>query len=104
MPAGKADDADGATEEDFMTWKNDLFFIFRKNLRLEEREVAHEPTLLVVEDESLETVDLYRSEPVHTRDNAKTIAACSSIKALTIRNSRELFSSSSRNCIHMDST
>ena len=64
MPVGKAGDADGATEEDFMTWKDNLFFIFRKNLRLKEREVAHEPTLLAVEDESLEPVDLYHGEPV----------------------------------------
>lgn len=85
-----------------MTWKDDLFSIFRKNLRLEEREVAHEPTLLVVEDESLGPVDLCHGEPVHTRNNAKAIAACSSIKALTIQNSRELFSSSSQNRIHME--
>ena len=85
-----------------MTWKDDLFSIFRKNLRLEEREVVHEPTLFVVEDESLEPVDLYHGEPVHTRDNVKAIAACSSIKALTIQNSQELYSSSSRNCIHME--
>jgi len=102
MLVGKADDTDGATEEDFMAWKDDLFSIFRGDLRLEEREVAHEPTLPVVEGESLEPVDLYHGEPVHTRDNAKAIAAYSSIKALTIQNSRELFSSSSRNCIHME--
>ncbi|OCK88656.1 riboflavin synthase domain-like protein [Cenococcum geophilum 1.58] len=102
MLVGKADDADGATEEDFMAWKDDLFSIFRKDLRLEEREVAHEPTLSAVEDGSLEPVDLYHGKLVHTRDNAKVIAPCSSIKALTIQNSRELFSSSSRNCIHME--
>jgi NADPH-ferrihemoprotein reductase len=104
MPVGKADDADGATEEDFMAWKDDLFSIFQKGLRLEEREVAHEPTLSAVGDESLEPVDLYHGEPVHAGDNAKSIAACSSIKALTFQNSRELFSSFSRDCIRIGST
>ena len=69
---------------------------------MEERDDAHEPTLSVVEDESFKPVDLYHREPVHARDSAKSIATCSSIKALTIQNSRELFSSSSRNCIHIE--
>jgi len=51
-----------------MAWKDDLFSIFRKDLRLEEREVAHEPTLSAVEDGSLEPVDLYHGKLVHTRD------------------------------------
>ena len=56
----------------------------------------------MVEDESFKPVDLYHGEPVHARDSAKSIATCSSIKALTIQNSRELFGSSSRNCIHIE--
>lgn len=102
MPVGKADDAEGGTEEDFMAWRDDLFAVFRKDLQFEEREIKYDPTLSVVEDESLEPIDLHHGEPVHPRDNAKAAAACSPIKALPIKSSYELFTSKDRNCIHMD--
>ncbi|OCK75376.1 riboflavin synthase domain-like protein [Lepidopterella palustris CBS 459.81] len=102
MAVGRADDAEGATEEDFMAWKNDLFSVFRKDLQLEEREVAHEPIIAVVEDDSLQPIDLHHGEPAHQRDNVKSAAASSPIKSLSVQNSRELFSSSLRRCIHME--
>ncbi|KAF2090285.1 riboflavin synthase domain-like protein [Saccharata proteae CBS 121410] len=102
LPVGKADDAVGATEEDFMAWKDQLFTFFKQDLHYEEREIKYEPTISVVEDESLEPIDLHHGEPVHARDNPKAAAACSPIKPLTIQNPRELFTTPDRNCIHMD--
>ncbi|KAF2498068.1 putative NADPH-cytochrome P450 reductase [Lophium mytilinum] len=102
MPVGRADDATGATEEDFMGWRDDLFTVFRRDLHFEEHEIAYEPTLSVEEDESLDIIDLHHGEPMHPRENAKSAASCSPIKALNIQSSRELFNSSSRNCIHME--
>lgn len=102
LPVGRADDAEGATEEDFMAWKDELFNVFKKDLDLEEREIKYEPTLSTVEDESLEPIDLHHGEPIHPRDNPKAAAACSPIKALKIQNPRELFHTKTRNCVHLD--
>ncbi|KAL1631784.1 hypothetical protein SLS56_004305 [Neofusicoccum ribis] len=102
LPVGKADDAEGGTEEDFMAWKDELFAVFKNELGLEEREIKYEPTLSTTEDESLEPIDLHHGEPVHPRDNPKAAAACSPIKPLTILNSRELFHTKDRNCVHME--
>ncbi|KAK4984719.1 hypothetical protein LTR66_008401 [Elasticomyces elasticus] len=102
MPLGRADDAGGGTEEDFMAWKETLFATFRQQLGYVEREIAHEPTLAVVEDESLEPIDLHNGEPVHYLNNSKTAAACSPIKAISMRDTQELFTSSSRSCLHIE--
>lgn len=102
MPAGRADDAEGATEEDFISWKDNVFAVFRNQLGLEERDIAYEPTLAVVEDDSLDIIDLHHGEPVAPRDNAKAATATSPIKALRVKHSKELFTSDARNCLHME--
>ncbi|KAF4539528.1 NADPh-cytochrome p450 reductase [Lasiodiplodia theobromae] len=102
LPVGRADDAEGGTEEDFMAWKDELFAVFKNELKLEEREIKYEPTLATVEDDSLEPIDLYHGEPLHPRDNPKAAAACSPIKPLSIQNPRELFHTKDRNCVHME--
>ncbi|KAI9927380.1 hypothetical protein ASPWEDRAFT_116905 [Aspergillus wentii DTO 134E9] len=101
MPVGKANDAEGATEEDFMAWKDDLFTVFKEKLGFEECEVKYMPTLVVQEDESLEPIDLHHGEPDNRRDS-KAAAQCTPVRTLNIANSRELFNASDRNCLHMD--
>ncbi|CZR68281.1 related to NADPH-cytochrome P450 reductase (CprA) [Phialocephala subalpina] len=102
MPVGKADDAEGATEEDFMAWKASLFTMFRRNLGLEEIEIKYTPTFTVVKDPSLDIIDIHHGEPSHPSDNMKTAAACSPIRALTVQKSKEIFNSAERNCLRMD--
>ncbi|KAK5110314.1 hypothetical protein LTR85_001295 [Meristemomyces frigidus] len=102
MDVGRADDAEGASEEDFLAWKEDLFTLFRTKLDYVERVVSYEPTLSVVEDESLEPIDLHHGEPVQKLDNSKTAATCSPVTALPIKQSYELFADSKRNCLHME--
>lgn len=104
LPTGKADDAKGATEEDFLAWKTNLFSFFRKGLGFEEKEIQYEPTMAVVEDESLTPIDLHHGEPVEQRAVSGTAGTLNSpIKAVSVKHSRELFSTSSgRNCIHME--
>ncbi|KAF7624599.1 hypothetical protein AFLA_008302 [Aspergillus flavus NRRL3357] len=97
MPVGKADDAEGATQEDFMTWKESLFAVL-KGLGFQEHEVQYMPTLSVQEDESLEPIDLHNGEP----DGGSLKAQCSPIRPLAISASRELFNSSDRHCLHID--
>lgn len=102
MPVGKANDAEGATEEDFMAWKDNLFSVFKEQLGFQEVEAKYVPTLKVEEDESLEPIDLHHGEPSSHIDAPKTAAQSSPVRTLSITNSRELFTSSDRHCLHMD--
>jgi NADPH-ferrihemoprotein reductase len=102
MPIRRADDAQGATEEDFIAWKESLFAVFRHALGFQEREIKYIPTFSVIQDDSLEPIDLHHGEPSHPREKVKTAAACSPIRALNIKTGRELFLSSERNCLHID--
>jgi NADPH-ferrihemoprotein reductase len=102
LQVGKADDAQQSTEEDFLSWKDGLFQVFRADMQLQERITEYEPEIKAVEDESLTPIDLHHGEPSHSRDNPKSAAACSTIKALTVRSSRELFNSPDRNCVHLE--
>lgn len=102
MPVGKADDAKGATEEDFIGWKQSFFSVLKNNLGMEEFEATYQPTIVVEQDDSLTPIDLFNGEPVHDASNKKASAACSAIKALPVRDTRELFKSSTRNCLHAE--
>ncbi|KAJ2897483.1 NADP/FAD dependent oxidoreductase [Zalerion maritima] len=103
LPTGQADDSHGATEEDFLEWKDSLFAFFRDHFGIQEREPKYEPTVDVVEDDSLQQQDLYDGEPVHPPEGSGFKQVNSPVKALKIRNAKELFASSSgRNCLHMD--
>ncbi|OQE23148.1 hypothetical protein PENSTE_c009G06203 [Penicillium steckii] len=101
MPIGKANDAEGATEEDFMSWKDQLFSVFKEHLGFQEVEAKYIPSLLVQEDESLEPIDLHHGEPHGQSDGSKANQS-SVVRTLSISNSRELFTSSDRHCLHMD--
>ena len=102
LPVYRADDAERSTEEDFFSWKEEVFRMLRDDLKYAEQEPKYEPALSVVEDPSLDLIDLHVGEPTHSRDNPKAAQACSPIKPLTIKDSREIFHSKTRNCIHME--
>lgn len=102
MPVGKANDAEGGTEEDFMAWKDNLFTMLRTKLGFEEHEIKYTPTLSVQEDESLQPIDLYHGEPVLQRDHPKVASQYSPVKALSVSDSRELSSAKDRYCLHME--
>ena len=97
MPVGRADEARGGTEEDFMAWKERLFETL-KSVGHEEIEMKYLPTFEVVEDQSLAPIDLHDGEPVHA-DDARTSSA---IRPLKVLKTTELFKSADRNCLRMD--
>ncbi|PWY93318.1 NADPH-cytochrome P450 reductase [Aspergillus sclerotioniger CBS 115572] len=101
LPVGRANDAEGATQEDFISWKDDLFTMFKEQLGFEEGEVQYLPTMAVEEDESLEPIDLHHGEP-DVRDTNKASTQCSPVRPVTIASARELFEASDRHCLHMD--
>ena len=104
LPVGKADDANGTTEEDFFSWKENVFSLFRTSFGMIERNPEYEPCIRVIEDESMTAIDLHLSEPVQQRNAKKTAATSSAIGALPIKETRELFMkpSTNRSGVHME--
>ncbi|KAL4889799.1 putative NADPH-cytochrome P450 reductase [Aspergillus ambiguus] len=99
LPVGKADDAEGATQEDFIAWRDDLFAAFRRDLGFPEAEPQYTPALAVEEDRSLEPIDLHHGEP----DAHIARPGCSAVRPLRVLSARELFHpAAGRNCIHLD--
>lgn len=101
LPVYRADDSTGGTQEDFMEWKESLFTLFRNEFGYEEKEMAYEPTVAVVEDDSMTVIDLHCGEPVPQRDLFKTTSS-SAIRALPVLAAEELLTSPDRNCLHME--
>lgn len=105
MPVGRANDAEGGTQEDFIGWKQSLYSQFTSQLGFEEKEAQYMPELAVQEDESLEPIDLHHGEP-DNRDSSRITAQCSPVRPLDIAASRQLFEASDtqqqRHCLHID--
>lgn len=104
LPVGKADDAVGMTEEDFLDWKDRLFQLFTNDLGMQEHGLEYKPLIQVAEGDSMDTIDLSRGEPVPHRLVKKAAAATPPVGALQIKESRELFESPSatRTCVHVE--
>ena len=84
-----------------MEWKESLFTLFRNEFGYEEREMTYEPTIAVVEDDSITAIDLHCGEPVPQKNLSKA-APISEIRALPVLAAKELLTSSTRNCLHME--
>lgn len=103
MPVGKANDAQGGTEEDFLSWKDNLYTHFQEHLGYEERDIPYEPSIKLVEDDSLDVMDLNLGEPIQNRSGpAKIVKQYSPIRPLSVKSSRELYTTPGRNCLHME--
>ncbi|MCJ1251128.1 hypothetical protein MMC30_008359 [Trapelia coarctata] len=101
LPTGRADDSVGGTEEDFMQWRDSLCEFMQKDMGYEEREIAYEPTIKVIENDSLTCIDLNLGEPVN--GHSKSSALISPVAAFPVIISKELFApTSTRNCLHME--
>jgi len=98
MPSQRADDAQGATEEDFQAWKDDVFALFRSE-GYKEKRLTYQPTMEVKLDaKSLDDTEVVHPISIHHQRSSNT----SAIFPLPIRNVRELFTAGNRNCIHME--
>ncbi|KAF0641283.1 hypothetical protein FPSE5266_11939 [Fusarium pseudograminearum] len=103
MPVGRANDAQGGTEEDFLSWKDDLYTHFQENLGYQERDIPYEPNIQLIQDESLDIMDLNLGEPIQNRSGpAKVVKQYSPIRPLAIQSSQELYTSPGRHCLHME--
>ncbi|MCJ1433032.1 hypothetical protein MMC27_002391 [Xylographa pallens] len=104
LPPGRADDSIGGTEEDFMEWRDSLCQALQRDLGYEQKESAYEPTISVIEDDSLTPIDLHLGEPIQARHSRSKFSVLeSSVSALPLVKAEELFASSSnRNCLHIE--
>lgn len=100
MPVGKADDSEDTTEEDFLSWKSELFHMLVAKLGFEERPSGYSPILVVDEDPSLETIDLYHGEP--SWNNNRYTKPNSSVRPVRVSSTRQLFDSTNRYCLHFE--
>ncbi|OLL23051.1 NADPH--cytochrome P450 reductase [Neolecta irregularis DAH-3] len=103
--AGEGDDGDGTMEEDFLSWKEGMWDAVAAAMNLEEKETEYEPTLTVIEDESLsaDSDQVYLGEPSkqHLTMSTGPYNAHNPYIA-PILSSRELSKSKNRNCLHME--
>jgi NADPH-ferrihemoprotein reductase len=106
---GKADEAKGATatEEAFREWKADMLEKLAQRLNRKERVLAYESGLEIIEasDRNPESSpDIYLGEPnfQHLSGSPDSHIDLRNPYAAPIAESRELFISGDRNCIHME--
>lgn len=97
---GKANEAQRSTEEDFLSWKAQFFNVLKSHYGHEEKPIEFQPSLSIIEDESMTAIDLHHGEPVF--NSLKSSSGCSPTQPLAIHTSHELFHGSQRNCIHME--
>jgi NADPH-ferrihemoprotein reductase len=96
VPRGKADDANGGTEEDFQSWKDDVFTFFQC-MGYERKSIAYQPSVKVNFTNEASSVWSVTASPMHRISSMN-----SAIVPLIIRHSRELFVGGERNCVHME--
>lgn len=101
METGKADDANGETEESFLAWREQVCDLFETKLGYTRQDPQYEPSLAVDTDNSLDLRDLHLGEP-RPGKLAKP-SASSEIHSLPISQSRELFKiTRDRCCLHLE--
>lgn len=104
VPIGKADEAKGTTDEDFLDWKTALLGELCNRLGLTECEPVYEPSINVVFDESIDLSGVYLGEPPDQPSTKVSAGPSSATVPLPITSARELIdgASISRSCLHLE--
>jgi NADPH-ferrihemoprotein reductase len=104
--AGEGDDGAGTMEEDFLAWKEPMWQALSETMSLEEREAVYEPAFDVVEKPDMDphADDVYLGEPnkSHLHGESKGPYNANNPYIAPIAESKELFTSGDRNCLHME--
>lgn len=104
-PSGEGNDG-GPTpmEEDFLTWKEQMWASVASSMGLKEREVIYEPTFRVTEDHDLEPDKVFLGE-IHgnslSSNNPGPFGPHNPYIAPIVE-SKELFTTKDRNCLHLE--
>lgn len=73
LVTGKADDARGETEENYLNWKVSLFEVLKSTLAFEEHEPVYEPSIEVTEASSSDISELHSGEPWTASSGRKVV-------------------------------
>ena len=105
-PFGKADDANGGTEEDFISWKEDICAHLKKTLILEERDMSYQPSINVSSVPSPDDeMNPFLGEPHASLIKRSTPAPRPDPKSpgvIPVVEAKELFVSKKRTCLHIE--
>lgn len=108
-PYGQGDDGVGTMDEDFLAWKEECFDSLKNNLNLDERELVYEPSFELIEEEGLSPSHqgVSNGEPNKAyvemlRDLTKGPFDHTHPYLATILESKELFQSKDRSCVHVE--
>lgn len=111
---GLGDDGTGTMDEDYLAWKETLFDTIKDTLKLKEQAVKYQPAIEVSEKLEMDKSDLTVSlgEPNKHYVNAKSDDELNFLKygpfdhthpyLAPVQNTKELFNSNSRHCIHAE--
>ncbi|KAG0674757.1 NADPH-cytochrome P450 reductase [Pichia californica] len=111
---GLGDDGKGSMDEDYLDWKDNLFDLIKDKLNLQEQTVKYEPSIQIIENFEIPIDDLSVSlgEPNSNYINPKSENEINYLKTgpfdhnhpylAPILNTKELFNSNSRHCIHAE--
>lgn len=104
--AGEGDDGAGTMEEDFLAWKEPMWAALTEAMQLEEREAVYEPVFDVEEKLEMNAQEdtVYLGEPNknHLEGQSKGPYNAHNPYIAPIAESRELFTSGERNCLHLE--
>ncbi|CAI6046054.1 unnamed protein product [Clonostachys chloroleuca] len=105
-PAGEGDDGAGTMDEEFLSWKELMWSACKGQMGFSEHQATYKPMFPMVEcDLSADSPEVYRGEPneLHLQGQPELcqIHARNPFIAPAVQ-SRELFSNTERNCLHIE--
>ena len=104
--AGEGDDGAGTMEEDFLAWKEPMWQAMSDSMGLEEREAIYEPAFEITERPDMDPSEdqVYLGEPNknHLEGSQKGPYNANNPYIAPIAESKEIFTSKDRNCLHME--
>lgn len=102
-PRGEGDDAPGSMEEDFMAWKEEMWPLVCSAMNLQVHDVKYEASFTLTKTNP-DPDCLYLGE--HSSDQLRQVHYTSygahNPYLAPVKEARELFNSSTRNCIHLE--
>ncbi|KAK9455510.1 hypothetical protein V1511DRAFT_294624 [Dipodascopsis uninucleata] len=105
-PMGMGDDGAGTMEEDYLSWKEEMWNELTSVMGLQEREVVYEPALKVVEMSEIanddSTIYLGEHNPASLEGNPIGPYSATNPYIAPVTLAQELFNSDTRNCLQVE--
>lgn len=102
---GEGDDANGSTENEFLTWKDAMWEVMGSTMDLQEQRSIFEPSFTVLETESVsqsETLFLGERSKDEVDGAEYSPSGPQNPSIVPVKDCYELFKSEDRNCLHVE--